>query len=118
MDDAPIPTCFPKICADCGQLRLIHYRITSIRCDACIEARMRRRTRLANGAHSKVRTAVLNGKLPALTGSILCVDCGAPAKQYDHRSYKKPLDVAPVCIPCNRKRGPAIEVRQLREAGL
>lgn len=36
-----------------------------------------------------------------------CVDCAIPAAQYDHRDYSKPLDVAPVCRSCNRKRGSA-----------
>jgi len=34
-----------------------------------------------------------------------CMDCGEPATQWDHRDYFKPLDVDPVCQPCNMKRG-------------
>lgn len=37
-----------------------------------------------------------------------CVDCGAQAHQYDHRDYRRPLDVDPVCRSCNKRRGPAI----------
>lgn len=37
-----------------------------------------------------------------------CVDCGAPARHYDHRDYNKPLEVEPVCASCNYYRGPAI----------
>jgi hypothetical protein len=56
-------------------------------------------------AHSAIQQAVMQGKLAALDGSIACVDCGAPATNYDHRDYAKPLDVEPVCWPCNVKRG-------------
>jgi hypothetical protein len=36
-----------------------------------------------------------------------CADCGKPATDYDHRDYRKPLEVEPVCHSCNLKRGPA-----------
>lgn len=36
----------------------------------------------------------------------LCVDCGAQARDWDHRDYSKPLDVEPVCRGCNVRRGP------------
>lgn len=54
-----------------------------------------------------VRKAVRQGGLPKLDGSIACVDCGAPARDYDHRDYSRPLDVDPVCRACNQARGPA-----------
>jgi hypothetical protein len=38
----------------------------------------------------------------------LCVDCGNRAAVYDHRNYGRPLDVVPVCRPCNAKRGKAV----------
>lgn len=34
-----------------------------------------------------------------------CLDCGMKAEVYDHRDYKKPLDIEPVCKSCNYKRG-------------
>jgi hypothetical protein len=37
-----------------------------------------------------------------------CVDCGKTAHGYDHRDYRKPLDVVPICRSCNYKRGPAL----------
>lgn len=46
------------------------------------------------------------GEVPPIKGQ-LCVDCGAPAKHYDHRDYLRPLDVEPVCVRCNLRRGPA-----------
>lgn len=41
-----------------------------------------------------------------------CVDCGNAAMDYEHRSYMKPLDVVPVCRPCNLKRGPAVDIAE------
>lgn len=40
-----------------------------------------------------------------------CVDCGAQAKDYDHREYLKPLQVVPVCRGCNLRRGPTTDVK-------
>lgn len=57
-------------------------------------------------AHRYVQAAIEIGFLPALDGAINCVDCGIPAKCYDHRDYAKPLDVEPVCVGCNVRRGP------------
>lgn len=37
-----------------------------------------------------------------------CTDCSAPAVDYDHRDYNKPLEVQPVCRSCNLRRGSAI----------
>lgn len=55
-----------------------------------------------------VRKAVARGVLPDLRNrDIACVDCGAVATVYEHRSYSRPLDVEPVCRPCNGKRGTA-----------
>lgn len=55
-------------------------------------------------AKRKVRIAIVAGMLPR--ASVFdCIDCGEPAKCYDHRDYRKPLDVEPVCVGCNKKRG-------------
>lgn len=55
-----------------------------------------------------VRKAVARGILPDLRNrDIACVDCGDVATVYEHRSYSRPLDVEPVCRPCNGKRGTA-----------
>ena len=56
-------------------------------------------------AHRLVAEAVKDGHLPRLDGGIPCKDCGRPAAAYDHRDYDKPLDVEPVCNPCNLRRG-------------
>jgi hypothetical protein len=47
-----------------------------------------------------------------------CCDCGADAKNYDHRDYTKPLEVDPVCFSCNYKRGPALDSKLRVFAGV
>lgn len=59
-------------------------------------------------AHQYVSAAVRNGDLPKLDGGVLCADCNSPATEYDHRDYKKPLEVDPVCRACNAARGPGL----------
>lgn len=59
---------------------------------------------LAQIAHSKVQMAVERGELRRVT-DCKCVDCGRKAQQYDHRDYRKPLAVDPVCRSCNLARG-------------
>lgn len=61
--------------------------------------------RANNLAAQLVEEAKANGTLPKITDSILCVDCGKPAREYDHRDYLRPLDVHPVCSACNKQRG-------------
>lgn len=80
---------FPSLCADCRRLK-----------------RSDRRARYVALAHSYVTVAIFNGDLPRLDGSIPCFDCGEPACEYDHRDYKKPMEVEPVCRACNQARGP------------
>lgn len=55
-------------------------------------------------AWQAVSIAVKDGRLRKAS-DLVCVDCGAPAAHYDHRDYLKPLDVDPVCVGCNRRRG-------------
>ncbi len=60
-------------------------------------------------AASEVCKAVRRGDLLPVT-DFSCVDCGKPAKNYEHRDYNKPLDVVPVCRSCNRFRGAGISL--------
>lgn len=75
------------------------------------------RSRYFTLAHCYVSVALYNGDLPRLDGSIPCVDCGVPADEYDHRDYKKPLEVDPVCRACNQARGPGLN-RDPRECAV
>ena len=85
-----------RFCPRCAE------RYSAIRCN--VFARYRP---LAGKAIAAVKQAVAAGELPRLDGSVLCVDCGKPARNYDHRDYRKPLDVEPVCMSCNKQRGTA-----------
>src|SRR5262245_28725114 len=58
-------------------------------------------------AREKLNRAVRAGRSPRPT-TLICVDCGKPAREYDHRDYSKPFAVAPVCKACNARRGPGI----------
>ena len=64
---------------------------------------MNDRKKSANG---KVAAAIKRGDLPPIK-YLKCVDCGKDAFCYDHRDYRKPLKVDPVCKSCDGKRGAA-----------
>lgn len=68
-------------------------------------AKSTERYELVSAAHGAVAKAIRDRRLKAPI-FCRCADCGKQAKEYDHRDYRKPLDVAPVCLHCNRKRGP------------
>lgn len=73
----------------------------------CNECRCKR-VREAQAAIAEVHAAIRKGHLPAAKDH-RCVDCGKPARDYEHRDYTKPLDVVPVCRSCNVKRGAAYD---------
>jgi len=91
-----------KICPDCGA----QYDGQRRCCGSCHIARYGVRWRLLERANGAVASAINAGKLQN-PKTMICVDCGNAATEYDHRDYRKPLDVAPVCRPCNHRRGPA-----------
>jgi hypothetical protein len=92
-------------CIQCGA-DISERQCQSLRCFDCINDAARAKT-MQKLALMAANRAVVRGRLPRLDGSIACVDCGKPAKHYDHRDYAKPLDVDPVCVGCNIRRGPA-----------
>jgi hypothetical protein len=51
-----------------------------------------------------VAKAVKSGRLPRAS-NCECVDCGRVAAVYDHRDYRSPHLVDPVCKQCDSKRG-------------
>lgn len=65
---------------------------------------------ISKRATVKVKKAIKSGLIQPISPETLCVDCGKPARDYDHRHYRKPLDVEPVCRTCNQKRGPALDL--------
>lgn len=61
---------------------------------------------------AEISRMVKNQDLPK-PSDLKCVDCGKDAFDYDHRKYKEPTNVVPVCRSCNIKRGPADDVKAL-----
>ena len=59
-------------------------------------------------AQQLVARAVRKGELKPVA-ELMCSDCPEPATCYDHRDYRKPLEVEPVCFGCNKARGVAID---------
>lgn len=106
-------------CAECG-LDIASRGHNAIYCVPCVRKRERtqrsEKTLYQSLATSFVTVAIRHGDLPKLDGSIACVDCGNPAAEYDHRDYRQPLDVQPVCRSCNQKRGPG-KHKDPRETG-
>ncbi len=87
------------LCAVCG---VGSHKWTRKCCDACRAVRRRVQAAACNALH----IARNSGAIDWATAHT-CVDCGAPASDWDHRDYDKPLDVVPVCRRCNVLRGPA-----------
>ena len=56
---------------------------------------------------NEIAKAIRRGVIPNAK-TLICVDCGGAAFDYDHRDYTKPLAVDPVCRRCNQMRGPAL----------
>ena len=67
---------------------------------------------LSRKATAQVQKAIRHGQIPAISADTKCVDCGKPARDYEHRYYSRPLDVEPVCRGCNHRRGPALDVHE------
>lgn len=89
-----------------------------VRCAHSIEVEMHREHQqmrpLQWKAHDAVARAVKCGHLQDLREAVVrCVDCGEPATCYDHRDYRKPLEVEPVCRGCNSRRGPGHPYREV-----
>lgn len=87
---------FMHLCLDDGEYK-----------DAAREYSLRTKTWNMCKAKTRVFLAVRAGLLPRAR-LMMCVDCGNRASVWDHRDYLKPLDVQPVCRPCNKSRGPGL----------
>lgn len=97
-----IPFRVPFKCIDCGKKNESVSALT-LRCQKCRWKLYDIRVMAINA----VANAVRKGEIPAAK-TLVCVDCEGRATEYDHRDYRKPLEVAPVCRPCNQRRGPAV----------
>jgi hypothetical protein len=99
-----------KMCPRCEDLLTVARPVCACAPDS--QPSMQRRQQRAAAAVAK---AVKSGQLlPAKQQK--CTDCSAQAQCYDHRDYRKPLDVEPVCALCNLKRGPSIDLQQAKAA--
>lgn len=76
------------------------------RADKAYAKRRQHRRSWMYRAHKLVGRAVKLGVLPHAY-ILECVDCGKQAEVYDHRDYRDALNVSPVCMPCNIRRGEA-----------
>jgi hypothetical protein len=69
-------------------------------------ARLSRRL-LVKRAHAQFAANFKRLKLPNLkTTRVKCADCDQRAEVWDHRDYRYPFAVEPVCVGCNSARGP------------
>jgi len=99
-------------CLDCKVPLAPHYLagnggpmvFRGLRCTPCRRARHAAHNVVKCRAHRSVAVAIEAGLLLPVTMH-RCVDCNAPACDYDHRDYSKPLHVDPVCRRCNLVRG-------------
>lgn len=94
-------------------------------CDAIFSASTRRRGKIYCFKCSLIMMKVRNiasmiarQSQPVHARYLKCVDCGKWAEHYEHRRYLKPTDVVPVCQSCNKKRGPALDVKEAAKAYL
>ena len=108
-----------SLCVNCNSSFKRHKNDGSYQRHRCFDCRFRRdpwvrQFPLAYKATLVVMAAIRKGVLPRLSHikklshEIMCVDCGAQAQCWDHRDYRKPLDVDPVCHRCNILRGKAL----------
>jgi hypothetical protein len=95
-------------CTKCGAVELKTGGTCGFVCASCrIDAGQKVGRTNQEEAHHQVARAIRLGHMkPAREFG--CTDCPAPAIEYDHRDYSKPLTVDPVCRRCNLKRGPAL----------
>ena len=65
---------------------------------------MKNPKQLRSVAHARI-TQAIRAKIIKPAKAYKCVDCGVQAQAYDHRDYRKPFFVDPVCNKCNARRG-------------
>lgn len=103
---------YERLCPGCKKkLTRKHHSITF--CDECWRKHNKGEIGPYNNrARELVNYAVKLGIIPKAS-AYKCADCGEQAQAYDHRDYNKPLDVHPVCQPCNNKRGMGIPLLKI-----
>lgn len=84
----------------------------------CTDPLYHRIAKVRATASGKVQTAIKTGKIKKLDGSIECIDCKGVATSYDHRDYREPLIVEPVCVRCNKRRGNSVDILLMKAGKL
>ncbi len=95
---------YKLLCVICGSPVPGGRGFSTSECITCAAARATVMTKRRNGASLIVKKAVQSGKLKD-PKTLKCADCGKPATCYEHRDYRKPLEVDPICNSCNCLRG-------------
>lgn len=62
---------------------------------------------LQHRGHSATTKRIKSGALVNLrkANNVKCTDCSSIATIYHHEDYSKPLEVVPLCEPCNAAKG-------------
>jgi hypothetical protein len=104
----PPPANSPATCSQCGRGYSRHCNSKTSLCCNCTHDAQYEAYKPIRRASAKIQQAIKSGKLlrPIFYH---CADCGRQASEYDHRDYSKPLEVEPVCHPCNLRRGPGLK---------
>lgn len=98
MAQETIPARFPKLlCVACGKQHAKIYYCAE--CGPIVK-------------QIRVEVARVLGRAP-LGEQHKCVDCGRGAKCRDHKFYREPKVFEWVCVTCNNKRGPALDIASL-----
>ncbi len=92
-------------CRWCSKYIKGYRKYNSALCYPCSNIRSALMSKRRILAYSAVSSAIQRGALPPAKTQ-RCVDCGDRAFCYDHRDYRRPLDVSPVCKGCDCMRGP------------
>lgn len=104
----------PWVCVKCKDAARRRSRFYPLFCVDCIaEIRKIDREQRIGDAQQIVTWEIWEGRLPKAS-TLLCVDCGKKAHDWDHRDYNKPLDLEPVCAKCNQARGPGIPLKSYK----
>lgn len=89
-------------CPGCGRTTERYMR-NSAYCHPCVTVFYQESIRC-----SRAITAAVKAGTMKRAKEFDCVDCGEPARCYDHRDYERTFDVQPVCDKCNSRRGHAV----------
>jgi len=90
-------------CKKCNAEYMREYWHTPAGWDSAHRVKSRPEQRKKQLVRMALNKAVGEGLLPHISTQY-CVDCGAPAQNYHHDDYSRPLDVVPLCRKCDYKR--------------